>query len=272
MKNHLKPLADALLPYSYSVMSHDDKKMILRAGNGAEVTFELLKMSPMTASLAAGDEWASRQVADLLQSHPAFTFIREPEGDIPWKIEFKGAAVENFATVRNALFESDKKEEEPKKVPDSLDRLINGIIQNTEMYDTFMLKDMPRERLEQLYRKHVLNEGINAGGQEVPPEVTEVYQTAMESGAEYGRMYEKEMGEEFGIKPEEMVYVHREDNPESSDFESWLVGPNYEQLAGFSLIYRPDGSWAYRVHYGEGPDSPIPHSEALGNAELMFHG
>jgi hypothetical protein len=104
MKNHLKPLADALLPYGYAVVGFEEKTMTLRAGNGMDVKFELLKMSPLTASLSEGDEWAVRQIADLLRGHPAFTFIREPEGDIPWKVEFKESAVVNAAVVRSALF------------------------------------------------------------------------------------------------------------------------------------------------------------------------
>lgn len=103
-ENHLKPLADALLPYSYSVKSYDEKTLTLRAGNGAEVTFETISMKPVKASLSSeGDEWAIRQVADLLQNHPAFIFTRESQGEVPWTIEFKESAVGNFQTVRDTL-------------------------------------------------------------------------------------------------------------------------------------------------------------------------
>jgi hypothetical protein len=104
MKNHLKPLADALLPYGYTVVGFEEKNLTLRAGNGMDVKFELLKMSPLTASLSEGDEWAVRQIADVLRGHPAFTFIREPEGDIPWKVEIKESAAVNAAVVRSALY------------------------------------------------------------------------------------------------------------------------------------------------------------------------
>ncbi len=42
------------------------------------------------------------------------------------------------------------------KVPQNLSSLINGIVQNTELYDTATLKSASRARLEELYRKFVL--------------------------------------------------------------------------------------------------------------------
>lgn len=103
-ENHLKPLADALLPYSYVVRHYDEKTMVLRAGNGTEVKFETVSMKPVKATLSSeGDEWAIRQVADLLQNHPAFVFTKEAQGEVPWTIEFKESAVENFQSVRGSL-------------------------------------------------------------------------------------------------------------------------------------------------------------------------
>lgn len=101
----MKPLADALLAYSYKVKSYDEKTMVLQAGNGTEVVFEKLQANPVTVSLSAdeGNEWAVRQVADILMGHPAFNFIHDSNEDIPWKIQIKGSAAESMEAVRSAL-------------------------------------------------------------------------------------------------------------------------------------------------------------------------
>lgn len=105
MDKGMRALAHALLPYSYVKRDDDGKKMTLCAGNGAEVTFEKLSSNPVVVSLSAeeGNEWAVRQVAHILQGHPAFTFIHDAHGDTPWKIQFKSSAVENMQLVRGAL-------------------------------------------------------------------------------------------------------------------------------------------------------------------------
>lgn len=116
-ENHLKPLADALLPYSYTVKSYDEKTLVLKAGNGAEVKFETLGTSPVVASLSSdGDEWAVRQVADLLQGHPAFEFTRESHEETPWRIQFKESQLRNHKNVVEALLgESPMAPEAPPK-------------------------------------------------------------------------------------------------------------------------------------------------------------
>lgn len=103
--DYFKPLADALLPYSYTVKYSDGQKVVMQSGNGAEVTFEKVGSNPTKVTIMAGegDEWAIRQVADLLQTHPGFEFQKEASGEAPWTIQFKESKLAQLGVVRDTL-------------------------------------------------------------------------------------------------------------------------------------------------------------------------
>ncbi len=103
MNKWVKPIADALLAFGYSVLDSDDSTATLQAGNGASVTLEKLKDSRVTLSTSDDNAWAIRQVADLLLSHPGFVLDTDEDCDCPWVISMKESILESTSHIRKVL-------------------------------------------------------------------------------------------------------------------------------------------------------------------------
>lgn len=103
-----KTISDNLLGYGYKVFGDKEDDLTMQAGNGSMVTFKKVGSNPVKVCLlAAGSEWAIRQVADIFYGNPCFslepnTEVKE-EGCSPWTIVFKKQELESKEFVRGLL-------------------------------------------------------------------------------------------------------------------------------------------------------------------------
>jgi hypothetical protein len=90
---HFKYIEDSLLAYSYSKVKSEDNKLVLRAGNGAEVIFESGDDGDIKVS---GNPWAVRQVSSIICRNPGFVCSGE-------SIRVKDVSINRFESVRSEL-------------------------------------------------------------------------------------------------------------------------------------------------------------------------